>query len=159
MELNKAIVLAACAMLTIGTAARAQDAQQAPATAAVKPENFQDWQLFCPEPSANADRHVCEIRTVAAGKDGRKLAALAVAAITETQTKKSEIIASALVPLGVDLRTGPALRIDNGNPVELSFIRCLQRGCEAMISLSPEQQASMQSGTKASVAVGVGASE
>jgi len=162
MNPKTAIVLAALATLTIGTGARAQESQQTPAATAApmaKPENFHDWQLFCPEPKTAAETRVCEIRTLMTGKDGRKLGALAVAAIIQTQTKNSEIIASALVPLGVDLRTGPALKIDEGTPVELNFVRCLQRGCEAMMPLSAEQQASMQSGTKAMVAVGVGASE
>jgi invasion protein IalB len=41
----------------------------------------------------------------------------------------------------------------------LKYVRCLQRGCEAMTPLSADQQTSMQSGTKARVAVGVGGTE
>ena len=164
MNLNKAMVLAMLATLAISAGAQAQsqtqaqDPQQTP-LAAAKPETFQDWQLFCPEPNGSVKARVCEIRTVSTGKDGRKLGALAVAAITEVETKKSEIIASALVPLGVDLRADPALKIDDGQPMGLKFVRCLQRGCEAMMPLSAEQQAAMQSGTKARVAVGVGGTE
>lgn len=158
MNLNKAMVLAAFATLAIGTGAQAQDPQQTP-LAAAKPETFQDWQLFCPEPDASAKTRVCEIRTVSTGKDGRKLGALAVAALTELETKQSEIIVSALVPLGVDLRAQPAVKIDEGEAMGLNFVRCLQRGCEAMMPLSAEQQAAMQSGTKARVAVGVGGTE
>jgi invasion protein IalB len=162
MNLNKAMILAALATLAISTGAQAQaqsqDPQQTP-LAAAKPESFQDWQMFCPEPTGSVKTRVCEIRTVATGKDGRKLGAFAVAAITEIETKKSEIIASALVPLGVDLREDPALKIDEGQPMGLKYVRCLQRGCEAMTPLSADQQASMQSGTKARVAVGVGGTE
>ena len=157
MNSSRAIALAALAALMIGGGASAQETQPSPAAApAAKPEGFQDWELFCPEPKAAAEMRVCEIRTLMAGEGGRKVGALVVAAITQTKTNKSEIIASALVPLGVDLTMDPALKIDEGQPVELNFVRCLQRGCEAMRPLSPEQQASMQAGTKAKVAVGVG---
>ena len=163
MNMTKAIGLAILAALIIGTGAsygaRAQEAQQTPAaTTAAKPESFDDWQLFCPE-AKTAETKVCEMRTVMTGKDGRKLAALAVAAITQTQRKTSEVIISALVPLGVDLTQHPALKIDDGKVVDLNYLRCLQRGCEAMMPLTAEQQASMQSGTKARVAVGIGGGE
>jgi invasion protein IalB len=165
MNLTKAIALAALAALTIGSGASAQETPLLPATPpaapsttppAAKPEGFQDWELFCPESKPAAEVRVCEIRTIMAGEGGRNVGALVVASITQIKTNNSEIIASALVPLGVDLTMDPALRIDEGQPVALNFVRCLQRGCEAMRPLSAEQQASMQSGSKAKLAVGVG---
>ena len=156
MNTGKAMTLAAIAALAIAGGASAQETQQAPAAPAVKAESFQEWELFCPEPNAAAEVRVCEIRTLMSGEGGKKLGALVVAAITQSGTDRSEIIASALVPLGVDLTRDPALRIDEGQPLSLNFVRCLQRGCEAMMPLSAAQQASMQAGRKAQVAVGVG---
>jgi len=157
MNRTKNMALAALAVLMIGTGASAQETQQSPAAPpAAKPVGFQDWELFCPEPAPAVEVKVCEIRTIMTGEDGRNVGALVVAAVTQTKTNSSEIIASALVPLGVDLTIDPALRIDEGQPVELNFVRCLQRGCEAMRPLSAEQQASMQAGSKAKLAVGVG---
>jgi invasion protein IalB len=160
MTLKTAIVLAAIAAATIGAGASAQETQQAPAPAtpsqtAPKPQKFDDWDLFCPE-RKTAETQVCEARTVVVGKQGQRLGALVVAAITETKTKDSQILASALVPLGVDLTMPPALKIDDGKPIGLKYLRCLQRGCEAMAQLSPEQQAAMQSGSTAKLAVGIG---
>jgi invasion protein IalB len=156
-KLTKTIALSALAALMISTGASAQEMQQPPAAPpAPKPVGFQDWQLFCPDAAPAAEVRVCEIRTIMAGEDGRNVGALVVAAVTQPKTNDSEIIASALVPLGVDLTMDPSLRIDEGEPVELNFVRCLQRGCEAMRPLSASQQASMQSGSKAKLAVGVG---
>jgi invasion protein IalB len=161
MTRKKAIALAAlAAALAVSAGASAQETQPAPAPAtpsqtAPKPQKFDDWDLFCPE-RKTAETQVCEARTVVVGKQGQRLGALVVAVITEAKTKDSQIIASALVPLGVDLTMPPALKIDDGKAIGLKYLRCLQRGCEAMVQLSPEQQTAMQSGTTAKLAVGIG---
>lgn len=161
MTLKKAIALAAIAAASaISAGAGAQESQQAPAATtpsqtAPKPQKFDDWEVFCPE-RKTAEAQVCEARTVVVGKQGQRLGALVVAAITETKTKDSRIIASALVPLGVDLTIEPALKIDDGKPIGLKYLQCQQRGCEARTLLSPEQQAAMQGGTTAKLAVGIG---
>ena len=66
-----------------------------------------------------------------------------------------EMIASALLPLGVDLTQRPALTVGSSK-IELEYLRCLKRGCEAITHLSADQQAALRGGSSAKVAVGVG---
>jgi invasion protein IalB len=159
MNLRKALALAAVAA-TFNAGAYAQQTQQAPATTAAptaaQPEAFKDWSLYCPPPKAANERPVCEIRTVVLSKEGKPLGALVVAAVPDEKTKQTQVIASALVPLGVDLMIEPAFKVDDGKQMPLRYLRCLQRGCEAMAPLSAEQQAAMRAGSKAKVAVGIG---
>ena len=159
MNLWKALALAAIAA-TCHVSAYAQQAQPAPAATVApteaKPEDFKDWKLYCPQPKDANQPRICEMRTVLLSNDGKPLGALAVAAVPEEKTGQMQIITSALVPLGVDLMIEPALKIDDGKPMPLRYLRCLQRGCEAMAPLTAEQQAAMSSGTKAKVAVAIG---
>jgi invasion protein IalB len=159
MNLWKALALAAIAA-TAHVSAYAQQTQQAPATTAAptvaKPENFKDWKLYCPQPKAANEPRICEIRTVLLSNDGKPLGALVVAAVPEEKTKQMQIVTSALVPLGVDLMIEPALKVDDGKPMPFRYLRCLQRGCEAIAPLAPDQQSAMRSGTKAKLAVAIG---
>ncbi len=144
---------ALCAIMAvtfIGTYAAAQATQPA------APEVIKDWELFCPEPKPKDKPRICEIRTVIKGKEGARLGALAVAAGPEPGSATDVMIATALLPLGVDLTLAPALKVGENAPVPLQFRRCMQRGCEAVALLNLEQLNTMRSGTIAKVAVGIG---
>lgn len=119
-------------------------------------EAFKDWELFCPEQKPKDKPRVCEIRTVIKNKDGGRLGALAVAVSPEPGKSGENMIATALLPLGVDLTMVPGLKVGENEPMALQFRRCLQRGCEAVGVLGAEQQAALRSGTIAKVAVGIG---
>ncbi|MEZ5832659.1 MAG: invasion associated locus B family protein [Dongiaceae bacterium] len=160
MNLWKALALAAAVVTALPTIAAAQQTQQAPATTnsptAAKPEAFKDWELYCPQPQAANEPRVCEIRAVALSKDGKPLAALVVAAVPDDKTKRTQLIASTLVPLGVDLTMEPEFKVDDGKVMPLRYLRCLQRGCQAVAPLPADQQAAMRSGSKAKILVGIG---
>src|SRR5881394_565970 len=130
MNRCRTMALAAAFAVTFGAGAYAQEAQPAPGTTttpatAVKPVTFNDWALFCPQPKSASEVRICEIRTIITGKDGRHLGALAVAAIEEPKTRQSQVIASALLPLGVDLTAEALLKVDEGKPMPLKYLRCL----------------------------------
>jgi invasion protein IalB len=149
MTLKHTTALATMIVLALASGARAQDTQ---ATAnAPKPEKYKDWDLFCPKPPAADAPQVCEMRTLILSDKGQGVGALVVAA----QVGGKEVIASALVPLGVDLTQQPSLTA-GPNKIELQYLRCRQRGCEAMTQLSEDQQAALRAGSTAKVAVGVG---
>ena len=134
----------------IGSDAAAQATQPA------APEVIKDWELFCPEAKPKDKPRICEIRTVIKGKEGARLGALAVAASREPGGAADVMVATALLPLGVDLTLAPALKVGENPPVPLQFRRCMQRGCEAVALLSAEQLTTLRSGTIAKVAVGIG---
>ena len=132
--------------LTSGTLA--QEAQPTATVSMAKPEKYKDWDLFCPKPAAANAPQVCEIRTIILSDKGQRLGALVVAAQAGG--------ASALLPLGVDLSQQPLLAVGTSKPIELQYLRCLQRGCEAMAQLTADQQAALRAGSSAKVAVGIG---
>ena len=153
MKFQQIVALATLISTALGSGALAQDAQPTANTLPTKPEKFKDWDLICPPPKEANGRRVCEIRTVILSDKGQKLGALVVAAIAGDP--RGEVIASALLPLGVDLTSEPTLEVE-GKPMRLKYLRCLQRGCEALTALSEGQQAALRAGSIAKVGVGVG---
>jgi invasion protein IalB len=116
MNSLQSMVLAALMMAAVGSGAAAQEAQPPADAPPVKPEKFKDWDLFCLEPkTANAPR-VCEIRTVIASDKGQRLGVLVVATVDEPGDEAGQMIASALVPLGVDLTAEPTLAVGADQP-------------------------------------------
>jgi invasion protein IalB len=143
------------AALAFGLAAAAAThvlAQSAPAAA----ERFKDWELFCPAPNPTDKPRVCEVRTVITGKEGARLGALAIALNPEPGAPERPMIATALLPLGVDLKIAPAMKVGENKPLLLEFHRCLQRGCEAVAAIDGEALWALRAGTLARVAVGIG---
>jgi invasion protein IalB len=153
MMFKQTVALATLTFLAVASGALAQEAQPTATASTAKPEKYKDWDLFCPKPVAANAPQVCEIRTVILSDKGQRLGALVVAAQVGGGP---DVIASALLPLGVDLSQQPSLAVGSGNPIELQYLRCLQRGCEAMTQLTAEQQAALRAGSSAKVAVGVG---
>jgi invasion protein IalB len=148
------VTLALLMSVATGFGALAQEAQPtATAATMAKPEKYKDWDLFCPKQAAANAPKVCEIRTIILSDKGKPLGALVVAA--EVGAGGKEMVASALLPLGVDLTRQPSLSVGSSK-IELQYLRCLQRGCEAMTQLTAEQQAALRAGSSAKVAVGVG---
>jgi invasion protein IalB len=149
------MALATLTFLAVASGALAQEAQPTATASTAKPEKYKDWDLFCHTPPAAANApQVCEIRTIILSDKGQRLGALVVAAQVGGGGK--EVIASALLPLGVDLTQPPSLAVGTDQPITLQYLRCLQRGCEAMTPLTAEQQAALRAGSSAKVAVGVG---
>ena len=156
MNFQRTMALAALMLLTFGSGAIGQEAQPSTNAPSAKPEKFKDWDLFCPKPKSADAPQLCEIRTVLVSDKGQRLGALVVATIAEPGGASGQVIASALVPLGVDLTSQPTLAVGESQPIALKYLRCLQRGCEAMTQLSADQQATLRAGTTANVAVGIG---
>ena len=147
------MALATVMVLALTSGSMAQEAQPTATAATAKPEKYKDWDLFCPKPAAANAPKVCEIRTIILSDKGKPLGALVVAA--EVGGGGKDMIASALLPLGVDLTQAPSLSAGSSK-INLQYLRCLQRGCEAITHLSADQQAALRGGSTAKVAVGIG---
>ena len=150
MRFMQTAALATLTFLAIASGALAQETQST--ANAPKPEKFKDWGLFCSKPAGANAAQVCEMQTVILSDKGQGVGSLVVAA----QVGGKEVIASALLPLGVDLTKEPTLAVGTSNPITLRYRRCLRRGCEAMTQLSADQQSALRAGSTAKVAVGVG---
>ena len=55
------------------------------------------------------------------------------------------------LPLGVDLRPGMVLRVDNHEEVKVPFLRCTNAGCQVLVELTAELVAQLKSGLKLQV--------
>jgi len=158
MIFKQTVALATLTFLAVASGALtsgalAQEAQPTATASMAKPEKYKDWDLFCPKPVAANAPQVCEMRTVILSDKGQPLGALVVAAAVGGGG--NEMITSALLPLGVDLTQQPSLTVGSSK-IDLQYLRCRQRGCEAMTQLSAEQQTALRAGSSAKVAVGVG---
>ena len=146
----------ALAGLAVSCLAAAAWSQETPPPAGAAPEKFKDWELFCPQPKPKDTPRVCEVKTIITGKEGGRLGALAIAASPEPGAPDVPMIATALLPLGVDLTLNPTLRVGDGAPLPLQFRRCLQRGCEAVAAIGADHLTALRAGTIAKVATGIG---
>ena len=57
------------------------------------------------------------------------------------------------LPLGVDLRPGMVLRIDNHEEVKAPYLRCTNDGCEVQVELTAELVAQLKKGQKLQIGV------
>ncbi len=144
--------LAAGAVTVWAVAAGAQEAQ----SPGVAPEKFKAWELLCPQSMAKDKPRICEVRTFITSNEGVRLGALAIALNPDPGAQEMPMIATALLPLGVDLTLMPTLQVGEGKPLPLQFRRCLQRGCEAVAAVGAEHLTVLRAGTLAKVAVGIG---
>ncbi|WP_240796851.1 invasion associated locus B family protein [Terasakiella sp. SH-1] len=73
-------------------------------------------------------------------KDGKekvsKLLGLVVQYAEDQKTKRRKPFISIRFPLGIDLRSGAVLKIDNRKEHKLTFLRCLQQGCDAGLKIT-----------------------
>jgi invasion protein IalB len=152
MMFKQTVALATLTFLAVASGALAQEAQPTATASTAKPEKYKDWELFCHKPAANGPQ-VCEMLTVILSDKKQRLGVLVVAA--EVGGGAKEMIASALLPLGVDLTQQPSLSV-GASKIDLQYLRCSKRGCEALGKLSADQQAAMRVGSSAKVGVGVG---
>ena len=52
------------------------------------------------------------------------------------------------MPLGVDLRPGAVMRVDDGPETPLEFLRCTESGCDASAHITPELLQQMRAGNR-----------
>ena len=153
MKFKQTMALATLTFLAVASGALAQEAQPTATAAMAKPEKYKDWDLFCPKPVAANAPQVCEIRTIILSDKKKPLSILVVAA--QVGGGGQDMIASALLPLGVDLTRQPSLTVGSSK-IDLQYLRCSRQGCEAMTQLSADHQAALRAGSSAKVAVGIG---
>ena len=112
-------------------------------------QRFQDWLLRCEADPADATVKQCFIaQGVAAGEERRRVMMVAVAYPPD---RKAPIF-TAVLPLGVDLRSGVEVAIDGGAPKRLPFTICLADGCRAHMPLDAATLAAFKRGLEGSVA-------
>ncbi len=90
-------------------------------------QTFQDWAVKC-RPLSGDGRETCYIfQNIASKKDGKTLVKIAVGPFAMDGRPAVLIV----LPLGISLPPGVALRVDDGEEIRFPVERCDARGCEA----------------------------
>ena len=111
-----------------------------PAAAAVKkPEAgtaFGDWQVEC-ETAADGKPHCFLVQTQLLKENNARLLKMSVGYIGP----KGEPVLVALLPLGIDLRAGVVMKLDEGGEAPMTLQQCTQDGCVASKVLDAKELA------------------
>ncbi len=113
------------------------------ATAAEDGQTFQDWIILCGEADEATTIEPCFMRQNVLLSEGQKRIMQVRVGIQKTDQRVVVII---IVPLGVSLPQGMALKVDQGEPVRLPYQRCTVGGCTARFVLWPKLEAAFKAG-------------
>jgi invasion protein IalB len=112
----------------------------------VEVARFQDWAVRCGQPQGQP-QEICEMFQEQNNSDGRPIMGVAVARVSSSPSPGMLII----LPLGIALPEGVAVKIDDGEEVPVEVQRCQRRGCEIEILLEPDLLNRFKSGRQANV--------
>ncbi|WP_079212641.1 invasion associated locus B family protein [Brucella pituitosa] len=122
-----------------------------PATAAPLPggastlqETYQDWTVSC---QSEKDDTICAIRQDQNSTQTRQR--VLTAELRSGSGGKVEGVL--LMPFGLDLAKGAALKIDEAEGPHLTFSTCLPQGCLAPVSFDAKQVTALKTGTNLNV--------
>jgi invasion protein IalB len=133
-----ALALAVLVLRPEAAAAQLQDGQV-----------FQDWTARCEADPADAAVKRCYVvQAVVAGEQRQRIMLMAIV----YPPGQERPLATAILPLGTDLRPGIELAIDDGEPKRYPFSVCMPDGCQAHIPLDDALLAAFKKGVAGSVA-------
>jgi invasion protein IalB len=107
---------------------------------------FQDWAVRCGQP-ARGGPEACEMVQQRQDEQGQIVLFIAVGKLPNTDNPGMLII----LPLGIELPPGAALKVDEGEEVPAQIRRCVRAGCEVELLLEPAILARLKGGTEANV--------
>ncbi|MGB0713271.1 MAG: invasion associated locus B family protein [Gammaproteobacteria bacterium] len=112
-------------------------------------QQFQDWKAVCQEitPKDKPPVNVCRIAQQAFRPDGKPVAALSIG----YRAGQDKPLAVITVPLGVALKTGLGLSIDEANPTPVPYSICVPAGCQAIGPLDDTMVEALKKGNKLSI--------
>lgn len=126
--------------LSFGVAAqqavRGADNEQPEVTTAT----YRDWKVTC----INSEAKQCLASQVLSYEQGEQRGRLLAVSLTKTA---NGLLLGMEMPLGLDFRSGVALKIDDNEGTKLSFDTCLQTGCRVLTIMSKDLIAQFKSGT------------
>ncbi len=139
--LNPVLAALGLAALWLLPALALAQAQQEPETT-----TFQDWDLICFD---TPDGERCQMQQTLQ-IDDPEVDGLYVQA--SLHLDGDHHVLEVLLPLGVELRPGILLQIDDGEEFRGEFIACVQQGCAAAREIGPERLQELRGGRHISIA-------
>ena len=109
------------------------------------------WSVQCTEENKPETCRMAQIQSATKEVDGKiqpigKILGLTVLYVTNAETKKRSPHMSIQMPLGVDLRPGAVIKVDDNKEINLPYLRCTQRGCDASLELDSKLLRSILAG-------------
>ncbi|MBK3801942.1 invasion associated locus B family protein [Azospirillum argentinense] len=101
-----------------------------PAGAVEPGKTFGDWQTECETPPDGKPRCFLSQTRVMENKEAKQATRILKASVGYFAPDGKGVMV-VILPLGVDLRAGAALTIDDGKPLPLTYQQCIQDGCLA----------------------------
>ncbi|OOC48719.1 invasion associated locus B family protein [Thioalkalivibrio versutus] len=119
-----------------------QPVQQEPETTV-----YQDWEVACID-TPNGER--CQMQQTLQIQDEQAQGLFLQATI---RRDGDQHVIEVLVPLGVDLRPGIRMQVDDaGEEMDAGYVTCVQQGCVAGRELNSQQMSSLRGGQALTVA-------
>ncbi|MGC3873606.1 invasion associated locus B family protein [Halomonas sp. GXIMD04776] len=110
-------------------------------------ENFQDWEVRCPEGGTAGQ---CSMMQLVDNPNGNQpIMQVIMAYPQELDTPAMAFI----LPLGTRLAPGLQLVIDNGEPIKFPYQMCQQQGCRADIPVTETLRQQMRNGSRATLSI------
>ncbi len=112
-------------------------------------QRFQDWQARCQGGATGSDAPSCFIFQNVVETDKDRQVMMFLVAYPQGQARPRAVV---ILPLGIDLRGGVEVSIDDGAPERYPFLSCFQDGCQAHIDLDDATLARFKRGLKGVIA-------
>ncbi len=106
---------------------------------------YQDWVGVCADVEG---QEVCEMQQTLTIENETGNVPLFRASVHNVE---NSLVMQLLFPLGLDLRAGMVLQIDEGEEFTSGFLTCVQEGCLAVFPLDSELLAAMRAGNSAKI--------
>ncbi|MFB8345004.1 invasion associated locus B family protein [Brucella cytisi] len=114
-----------------------------PSGASTLQETYQDWTVSC---QSQKETSICMIR-----QDQSSTQTSQHVLTAELRNLEGKVEGVLLMPFGLDLVKGAALKIDEVTGPNLAFSTCLPQGCMAPVSFEAKQVAALKAGTNINV--------
>jgi invasion protein IalB len=117
-----------------------------PSEPGLEVRQFQDWSVRCGRQGESSEQ-ACEMMQQRQDEQGQIVLAVVVGKVPATGDPGMLII----LPLGIELPGGAALKVGQGDEVPAQIRRCVRHGCEVELLLEPSVLARLKAGTEANV--------
>jgi invasion protein IalB len=104
---------------------------------------FSSWTKFCLKGQEANAKQVCFT-----GKDGRAEGVPMVAAVLIEPENESKKVLRVTLPLGMSIKPGTRVTIDNGEPMTGCYVTCFKNGCMADYDANAELIAQLKKGRR-----------
>ena len=139
-QLKKLAAISVISLFSLSSHATAQQPK-------IEQTPYQDWLLVCAE---QQDKKQCQMMQTLSVEQGEQSQRVLQAIVTRNGEQRLLEIS---VPLGVDLRPGLLIQIDEGEVGSTPYLTCNANGCAAVIALDNKVWRTLRDGNNLKVGV------